>query len=53
MASYRVEIEKEDASLNSKERCLKNPNVEFFKEIILEDLPLFKMLATNGRYKAD
>jgi len=48
-----VKIEKEGVSLNSKERCLKNPNMEFFKEIVLEDLPLFKMLATNGRYKAD
>lgn len=38
---------------NSKDRCLKNPNVKFFKEIILEDLPLFKMLATNGRYSPD
>jgi hypothetical protein len=29
----------------------KNPNEELIKEIILEDLPLFKMLATNGKTK--
>ena len=29
----------------------KNPNEELIKEIILEDLPLFKMLATNAKTK--
>ena len=31
----------------------KNPNEELIKEIILEDLPLFKMLATNGKTKPE
>ena len=31
----------------------KNPNEGLIKEIILEDLPLFKMLATNGKDKQD
>jgi hypothetical protein len=29
----------------------KNPNEQLIREIIQEDLPLFKMLATNGKYK--
>lgn len=29
----------------------RNPNEELIKEIILEDLPLFEMLATNGKSK--
>jgi len=28
-----------------------NPNRKMLREIIQEDLPLFKMLATNGKYK--
>jgi len=53
IAMVAVRYNQEGASLNSKERCLKNPNVEFFKQIILEDLPLFKMLATNGKYSPE
>jgi hypothetical protein len=30
-----------------------NPNRQLLKEIIEEDLPLFKMLATNGKYKPE
>jgi hypothetical protein len=29
----------------------KNPNEQLIREIIQEDLPLFKMLATNGKYR--
>jgi hypothetical protein len=29
----------------------KNPNEELIRELILEDLPLLKMLATNGKSK--
>jgi len=32
-----------------KKACQDNPNLEFFKEIIKEDLPLLKLLATNGK----
>jgi len=32
-----------------KEQCLMDPNVEFFKQVIREDLPLLRLLATNGR----
>jgi hypothetical protein len=31
----------------------KNPNEELIRELILEDLPLLKMLATNGKSKFD
>jgi hypothetical protein len=31
----------------------KNPNEELIRELILEDLPLLKMLATNGKTKSD
>jgi hypothetical protein len=30
-----------------------NPNRQLLREIIEEDLPLFKMLATNGKSKPD
>jgi len=30
-------------------KCSKNPNDELIRTIIAEDLPLLKMLATNGR----
>lgn len=30
---------------------MKGSNAELIKELIQEDLPLLKMLATNGRYK--
>jgi hypothetical protein len=29
----------------------KNPNEELIREVILEDLPLFKMLATKGKFQ--
>jgi len=28
-----------------------NNNKDFFKETLKEDIPLLKMLATNGKYK--
>lgn len=31
----------------------KNPNEALIRELILEDMPLLKMLATNGRSKPD
>jgi len=31
----------------------KNPNEDLIREVILEDLPLFKMLATNGKSKSE
>jgi hypothetical protein len=31
----------------------KNPNEDLIREIILEDLPLFKMLATNGKIEKE
>jgi hypothetical protein len=31
---------------------MKGSNVELIRELIQEDLPLLKMLATNGRYKS-
>jgi|GEM_PF-1944065 len=31
----------------------KNPNEDLIKELIQEDLPLLKMLATNGKSKAE
>ncbi len=30
----------------------KNPNESLIREVIIEDLPLFKMLATNGKGKS-
>jgi len=30
-----------------------NPNRPLLREIIVEDLPLFQMLATNGKSKAE
>jgi hypothetical protein len=31
----------------------KNPNAELIRELILEDLPLLKTLATNGKSKSE
>jgi len=31
----------------------KNPNEGLIREVILEDLPLFEMLATNGKSKSE
>jgi len=39
--------------MDRKKMCQENPNVEFFKQIIQEDLSLLKMLATNGKYIPD
>ena len=36
-----------------KRNCRDNPNLEFFREILKEDIPLLKMLATNGKHKSD
>lgn len=30
-------------------KCLKSPNEEVMRQLALEDLPLLRMLATNGR----
>ncbi len=32
-----------------KRICENNPNVELIRQAIKEDLPLLKMLATNGK----
>ncbi len=34
-----------------KKGCQENPNLAFFREILEEDIPLLKMLATNGKHK--
>jgi len=31
----------------------KNPNENLIREVIIEDLPLFKMLANNGKGKLE
>jgi len=31
--------------------CDKNPNADVIRSLAMEDLPLLKMLATNGRFK--
>ena len=35
--------------MDRKKICEENPNLEFFREIIREDLPLLKMLAANAK----
>jgi len=35
-------------SIGSK--CPKNPNEDLIRRLALEDLPLLKMLATNGKH---
>jgi hypothetical protein len=39
--------------MDKKKICEENPNVEFFREVIRENLPLMKMLATNGKHESD
>jgi hypothetical protein len=36
-----------------KKVCQDNPNAELIRELIREDLPLLKLLATNGKHKSD
>ncbi len=38
--------------LSMEPKCSKNPNDGLIREIIAEDLPLLKMLATNGKDKS-
>lgn len=38
--------------LSMEPKCSKNPNDRLIREIIAEDLPLLKMLATNGKDKS-
>jgi len=50
LAASEVRRSKKSKSRLSMERP-KNPNEQLIREIIQEDLPLFKMLATNGKDK--
>ena len=37
--------------MDKKKICEENPNVEFFRDVIRENLPLMKMLATYGKHE--
>ena len=37
--------------MDKRKICEENPNAEFFKQVIEEDMSLLMMLATNGKYK--
>jgi len=45
----KAELAKWGKMMGLKQQCLTNPNVELFKQVIREDLPLLRLLATNGR----